>query len=79
MGGQSVEKRRPVEGNGVERLQGDSWNVNKEEWALSFHAEVCVTEARLDHCGPLSKQKERVAASARECGLELQCEILKLL
>lgn len=38
-----------------------------------------MTEARLDHCGPLSKQKERVAASARECGLELQCEILKAL
>lgn len=25
---ESVEKRRPVEGHGVERLQGDSWNVN---------------------------------------------------
>lgn len=38
-----------------------------------------MTEARLDHCGPLSKQQERVAASAREGGLELQCKILKVL
>ncbi len=38
-----------------------------------------MTGARLDHCGPLSQQQERVAAFARECGLELQCEVLKAL
>lgn len=38
-GGQSVEKRRPVEGNGVERLQGDSWNVNST-LSILFHPYV---------------------------------------
>lgn len=38
-GGQSVEKRRPVEGNGVERLQGDSWNVNST-LSILFHPHV---------------------------------------